>query len=157
MVKYMLSSELEVAAPAEFVWAVFSSKEVPKLVPKLLPNAFEKVEILEGDGGLGTVIDIVFPQGHVPLSYKEKIVTVDNQERLKETQQIEGGYLDMGVTFFIESFQMIEKDADSCIIKSTVRYEVPDDLAPNVSHLISAEHLLTMAKVGAKYALSLRK
>ncbi|KAI3868438.1 hypothetical protein MKW92_001631 [Papaver armeniacum] len=127
MVKYMLSSELEVAAPAEFVWAVFSSKEVPKLVPKLLPSAFEKVEILEGDDGLGTVIDI--------------------------TQQIEGGYLDMGVTFFIESFQVIEKDADSCIIKSTVRFKVPGDLSPNVSHLISADHLFTMAKVGAKYAL----
>ncbi|KAI3962657.1 hypothetical protein MKW92_042656 [Papaver armeniacum] len=139
MVKYMLSSELEVAAPAEFVWAVFSSKEVPKLVPKLLPSAFEKVEILEGDGGLGTVIDIRHSSLH----------TVNNQEHLKEIQHIEGGYLDMGVTFFIESFRVIKKDADSCIIKSTVRFKVPGDLAPSVSHL--------MAKVGEKYALSLRQ
>ncbi|RZC47129.1 hypothetical protein C5167_040072 [Papaver somniferum] len=63
----------------------------------------------------------------------------------------------MGVTLFIESFQVIEKDGDSSVVKSMVKYEVPDELAPNVSHLITPEDLLTRMRAGVKYALSLKK
>ncbi|KAI3927195.1 hypothetical protein MKW92_013533 [Papaver armeniacum] len=157
MVKYKLISEIDVAASADYLWPLLSSKEIPKLAKKLLPNKYEKVEVLEGDGGLGTVVHVVHPPGSVPLSYVQKIVTVDNCERFQEIQQIEGGYLDMGVTLFIESFQVIEKDGDSSVVKSMVRYEVPDELAPNVSHLITPEDLLTRMKAGIKYALSLKK
>ncbi|XP_026440958.1 GDSL esterase/lipase 7-like [Papaver somniferum] len=61
MVKYKLISEIDVAASADFLWPLLSSKEIPKLAKKLLPNKYEKVEVLEGDGGLGTVVYVVHP------------------------------------------------------------------------------------------------
>ncbi|KAI3840736.1 hypothetical protein MKX03_023546, partial [Papaver bracteatum] len=75
----------------------------------------------------------------VPRTNEVKFVTVDNHKRLKEIMQTKGGYLDMGVTFYLESFQIFERGYNSCVFKSMVRYEVPDELAPNVSSLISVE------------------
>ncbi|KAI3983698.1 hypothetical protein MKX01_001102 [Papaver californicum] len=106
--KYTLISELDVAAPAEDIWDLIASKDAPKTFQMLLP-------------------------GSVPLSNEEKFVTIDNRRRLKEILQTRGGYLDMGVTFYMESFQIFPRGRNSCVFKSMVRYEVPDELAPNVS------------------------
>ncbi|KAI3939242.1 hypothetical protein MKX01_002110 [Papaver californicum] len=145
--KYTLVGELEVAASANDVWAFFASNDAPKLFVQRLPGVFERIETLEGDGG-GSV-----SSRSVPLTNLEKFVTTDNQRRLKEILQTEGGYLDMGVTYFMESFQITRKGSNSCIIKSMINYEVPDDLAANVSHLISVECLINMAKVASKYII----
>ncbi|KAI3873564.1 hypothetical protein MKX03_014482 [Papaver bracteatum] len=155
--KYTLISELDVAAPADDVWALIASKDAPKTFEMLLPGMFEKLEIIEGDGGVGTVLLVVYPPGSVPLSNQEKFVTIDNHRRLKEILQTKGGYLDMGVTFYMESFQIFPRGHNSCVFKSMVRYEVPDELAPNVSSLISVEGLLTMAKAAAKYVVDNNK
>ncbi|KAI3853316.1 hypothetical protein MKX03_021871 [Papaver bracteatum] len=151
--RYRLINELEVAASANDVWAPFASNDSPKFFQQRLPGVFEKIEILEGDGGEGSILRIVYHPGSVPLTNLEKFVTIDNRRRLKQVLQTEGGYLAMGVTYYMESFQIIRKGADSCIIKSMINYEVPDDLAANVSELISVEVLIKMAKVVAKYAI----
>ncbi|MCL7034808.1 hypothetical protein MKW94_026403 [Papaver nudicaule] len=155
--KYTLINELDVAAPADDVWALIASKDAPKTFEMLLPGMFEKLEIIEGDGGVGTVLLVVYPPGSVPLSNEEKFVTIDNHKRLKEILQTKGGYLDMGVTFYMESFQIFPKGRNSCVWKSVVKYEVPDELASNVSSLISVEGLLTMAKAAAKYIVDSKK
>ncbi|MCL7037826.1 hypothetical protein MKW94_001784 [Papaver nudicaule] len=151
--KYTLIGELEVAASASEVWAFFASNDAPKMFVQLLPGLFERIEILEGDGGVGSVLRIVYPAGSVPLTNKEKFVTIDDRRRLKEILQTEGGYLDLGVTNLMESFQITRKGANSCIIKSMINYEVPDDLAANVAPLISIEGLINMAKVAANYII----
>ncbi|KAI3944121.1 hypothetical protein MKW92_038310 [Papaver armeniacum] len=151
--KYTLISEFDVAAPADDVWALIASKDAPKTFQMLLPRMFDKLEIIEGDGGVGTVLLVVYPPGSVPLTNEEKFVTIDDHRRLKEILQTKGGYLDMGVTFYMESFQIVPKVYNSCVFKSMVRYEVPDELAPHVSSLISVEGLLTMAKAAAKYVV----
>ncbi|RZC75705.1 hypothetical protein C5167_051189 [Papaver somniferum] len=156
--KYTLISDLDVVgASADEIWALFASNDAPQIFQQLLPGVFEKIEVLEGNGGVGSVLRITYPKGSVPLTNKEKFVTIDNRRRLKEVLQTEGGYLDMGVTFFMESFEIIPKNYKSCIIKSMVRYTVPDAVASNVSHLISIEGLLGMAKVAAKYVIDNKK
>ncbi|RZC81526.1 hypothetical protein C5167_044098 [Papaver somniferum] len=149
---YTLISEFEVAAPADDVWALISSKDAHKTFQMLLPGMFEKLEILEGDGGVGTVLLVVFPPGTVPLSNEGKYVTIDNRRRVREILQVKGGYLDMGVTYFMETFEIIPKGCN-CVFKSMIRYEVPDELAPDVSSIISVEGILIMAKAAAKYVV----
>ncbi|KAI3832341.1 hypothetical protein MKX03_034658 [Papaver bracteatum] len=153
--RYKLINEFDVNASAVDVWEVYSSPNLPKLIVDLLPGTFERIDIVEGNGGVGTVLRLVFPPGTVPLTYKEKIVTIDNSKRLKEVRQIEGGYLDMGVSFYMDSFQIIEKVGyNSCTIKSTTKYEINDDeLAKKVSPLISVDSLVNMARGISKYVL----
>ncbi|RZC92180.1 hypothetical protein C5167_000030 [Papaver somniferum] len=62
--RYRLINELEVAASANDVWALFASNDAPKLLVQLLPGVFERIEILEGDGGEGSILRIVYPAAY---------------------------------------------------------------------------------------------
>ncbi|OVA02902.1 Bet v I domain [Macleaya cordata] len=156
--RYELINEFDVAgASADDIWAVYSSPDLPKLVVQLLPTVFERIDVVEGDGGLGTILHLVYPPGSKPLTYKEKFVTIDNRKRPKEVLQIEGGYLEMGCTFYMDSFHILEKGCDSCTIKSITKYEVSDELAAEVSPFISIESLVPMARAISKYVLDQKK
>ncbi|MCL7026741.1 hypothetical protein MKW94_006420 [Papaver nudicaule] len=113
--RYELINEMRVNASASDIWAVYSSHDLPKLVVRLLPSAIESIDYIEGNGGVGSILRLVFPPGSVPLTYKEKFITIDHRRRLKEVLMIEGGFLAMGVTFCMDSFRIID---NSCIIRS---------------------------------------
>ncbi|KAI3849268.1 hypothetical protein MKX03_001667 [Papaver bracteatum] len=155
--RYELINEMKVNASANDIWAVYSSPDLPKLIVKLLPGVFERIDYVEGNGGVGTILRLVYPPGSVPLSYKEKFITIDNRKRLKEVLQIEGGYLAMGVTFYMDSFKIIKTGCDSCIIRSITQYEVPDNLAAKISPLVSVDSLVGMATAISKYVLDSKK
>ncbi|OVA02903.1 Bet v I domain [Macleaya cordata] len=116
--RYELINEFDVAgASADDIWAVYSSPDLPKFIVQLLPTVFQSIDVVEGDGGLGTIFHLVYPPGSKPLTYKEKFVTIDTRKRLKEVLQIEGGYLEMGCTFYMDSFQIFEKGCDRCVFR----------------------------------------
>ncbi|RZC67799.1 hypothetical protein C5167_011489 [Papaver somniferum] len=107
--RYELINEFEVSASVDDVWEVYSSPILPKLIVDLLPGMFERIDFVEENGGLGIVLRLVYPPGTVPRTYKEKFTTIDKNKRLKEVKQIERGYLDMGVSFYMDSFEIIKK------------------------------------------------
>ncbi|KAI3840375.1 hypothetical protein MKW92_038867 [Papaver armeniacum] len=144
---YELINKMKVNASANDIWAVYSSPDLPKIIVKLLPNVFERIDYVKGNGGVGTIIRLVYPPGSVPLTYKEKFITIDNRRR----------YLDMGVTFYMDTYKIIKTGSDSCIIRSMVQYEVPDNLAAKISPLISVDGLVTMARAISKYVLDNKK
>ncbi|KAF9593155.1 hypothetical protein IFM89_020451 [Coptis chinensis] len=144
-----LEHELEVSVPASEVWDVYGGLKLGKLVCELLPNVIEKVELVEGDGGVGTILKVVFPQGTPGFTfYKEMFTKVDNEKRLKEAEVVEGGYLEFGFSLYRVRFEIIEKDAKSSIIKTTIEYEV--DTATNAS-IVSSKALELIAETIAKY------
>jgi hypothetical protein len=61
--KGSLSHELETGLPAADVWEVYGGLLVGDLIPQLLPQVFSKVELVEGDGGVGTVLLVTLPPG----------------------------------------------------------------------------------------------
>ncbi|OVA02898.1 hypothetical protein BVC80_9095g97 [Macleaya cordata] len=62
--RYELINEFEVVgASADDVWAVYSSPNLPKLIVELLPGVFERIDVVEGDGHVGTVLHLVYPPG----------------------------------------------------------------------------------------------
>ncbi|RZC68513.1 hypothetical protein C5167_032441 [Papaver somniferum] len=128
-----------------YVWGVIGAKDAAQFFMNALPGMFEKIEILEGDGGVGTVLRIIYPEGSVPLTNEEKFVTMDDCKRLKEILQTKEGYLDMGVTYYMETFKIIEC-GNSSIIQSIVEYKAPEEVAAKVSSLISVEVLALFNK-----------
>ena len=56
-----LSEETLVGAPATAVWSVYRGLELGMLVDKLLGHVVGKVEVIEGDGGVGTIVKLTFP------------------------------------------------------------------------------------------------
>ncbi|XP_010247382.1 PREDICTED: S-norcoclaurine synthase 2-like [Nelumbo nucifera] len=149
---HSVSTELEVDLPADDIWAVYSSPELPKLVVKLMPHVYDKIDIVEGDGGVGTVLQIVLtPEMMEPRTWKEKFVEINDGRRKKVVRQIEGGYLDMGFHFYEDIFKIKKKSDSSCIIKSKSVFRVDHKHKANAS-LVTPDASAEMAKAVAEYA-----
>ncbi|PON77555.1 Bet v I/Major latex protein [Parasponia andersonii] len=145
MVSGQLSHELEVNMPANQVWELYSSLQLAKLVEEELSSVIQKINLVKGDGGVGTILHLIFVPGAARFSdYKEKFTKVDNEKRVKETEVVEGGYLELGFTLHRVRFEIIEKDNHSSIIKSTVEYELNDDSAANAS-VVSVDTLAAIS------------
>ncbi|XP_059296401.1 norbelladine synthase-like [Lycium ferocissimum] len=146
-----ISEEIEVAVPASEAWKVYGTLRLANIVVKELPHVLHEVDVIEGDGGVGTVLKLTFPPGTPLFTYsKEKFTVVDNEKRVKVALVVEGGLLDHGFTFFQVRFDVIEKYETTCITKTTIEYEVKEDAAANVS-LVSIQTFVTIMETVAKY------
>ncbi|KAL3721926.1 hypothetical protein ACJRO7_034298 [Eucalyptus globulus] len=142
-----LSHEAEVKVGASKAWDLYGTIKLALMVKEHLRDTFLQVDILEGDGGVGTVIKLVLAEG---FSYKEKFTKVDQEHHVKETEMIEGGLRDMGFSLYRVRLEVIGKEEEElCVIKSTIEYEVPDDGSVDVS-IISVKPFADIAEVAKK-------
>ncbi|OAY41762.1 norbelladine synthase [Manihot esculenta] len=145
------SVETPVGVPADVVWDAYRGLELGRLVDQLLPDVIGKVEVVQGDGGVGTIVKLTFPAGTPGVGYLKEIFTkIDDDDRVKETEIIEGGYKDLGFDLFRCRLEIIEKDAESSIIRSTLEYEI-DDTKPELASLVSTKQFEIMAETVGKY------
>ncbi|XP_016506934.1 norbelladine synthase-like [Nicotiana tabacum] len=115
------SEQAEINASASEVWNLYSTIQFVKfLVEK---HIVEKIEFIEGNGGIGSVLQVTLPRN---APYKEKFVSINDEKRVKEIEVVEGGYLDVGFSFYGFKFEVIEKDENSCIVKITIEFETKD-------------------------------
>ncbi|XP_075483150.1 norbelladine synthase-like [Primulina tabacum] len=145
------SDEREVNVPASEAWKVYGSLLLAKIAGDSLPDFVSKT-VAHGDGGVGTIIEIFFPLGTPgPASYKEKFTVVDDSRRVKETEVVEGGFLDLGFKYFRVRLEVIEtEDKNRCITKSTIEYEVSEEAADNAA-LVSIKPLTALMECAANY------
>ncbi|KAF8702281.1 hypothetical protein HU200_033049 [Digitaria exilis] len=149
--KGSLRHEFETGLPAADVWEVYGGLLVGDLIPQLLPEVFSKVELVEGDGNVGTVLLVTFPPG-TPGSefFKEKFIKVDNENYIKEVLVTEGGFLDHGFQKYLVRIEIIRKKEKTSIIRSTIEYEVDHEHANNPP-VVSTSGLATIAEAITKY------
>ncbi|KAF4393369.1 hypothetical protein CsatB_009966 [Cannabis sativa] len=147
MVSGQLCHELEFKAPASQVWELCGTLRLVKLIEEQLKSVIEKINVVEGDGGVGTTLHLDFVPGVAKFkSLKEKFTKIDNEQRVKEVEVVEGGFLELGFTLYRIRLEICEKDEDCSIIKSTIEYEIKDDYAENVS-LVSLDALAAIALI----------
>lgn len=146
-----LCHEFETGLPAAEVWDVYGGLLVGQLIPQLLPDMFSKVELVEGDGGVGTVLLVTFPPGTPGLDFfQEKFIKVDNENYLKEAKVTEGGFLGHGFQKYLVQIEIIAKTDKTSIIRSTIEYEVDDEHTSNAS-FVSTSGVATIAEAITKY------
>ncbi|XP_030532860.1 norbelladine synthase-like [Rhodamnia argentea] len=142
-----LSHETQVKVGAGKAWELYGTINLALLAKEELSHTILQLDILEGDGGVGTTIKLTFAGG---FSYKEKFTKVDNERRVKETEAVEGGFLDMGLSLYRVRFEVVGGDEEeSCVIKSTVEYEVADGASFDVS-IISVKPFADLAEAAKK-------
>lgn len=78
---------------------------------------------------------------------------IDNEKRIKIAEMVEGGYLDFGFPVYRFRIEIIEKDEHSCIVKSTVEYELKEEAAQNIS-LATVQPLVAIAQAANNYFLN---
>ncbi|KAK6926182.1 Bet v I/Major latex protein [Dillenia turbinata] len=146
-----LSSELKISAEASQVWEIISTLKLAKLVVEEIPDVVTKFDVVEGDGGVGTVLKLYLsPDGPGFSSYSEKFTKVDHEKLVKETEVVEGGVLDIGFTKYLIRFEVIDKGEGSCIWKSTIEYEMKEEFAANAS-LVSIKPLESIMETVEKW------
>ena len=69
---------------------------------------------------------------------------------MKDTVVVEGGYLTIGFSSYLVRIEIVEKTADSSIIKSTIEYEVDQEHEANAS-FVSTGPLAAIAEAVSKY------
>uniref|UniRef100_A0ACD5YSS6 Uncharacterized protein n=2 Tax=Avena sativa TaxID=4498 RepID=A0ACD5YSS6_AVESA len=147
--KGSLSHELETGLPASEVWEVYGSLLLGQLIPELLPNILSKVDVVNGDGGVGTVLHLTFPPGIPGMEYqKEKFIKVDNENFVKEAIVVEGGFLDLGFLKYLVRFEITGNADKTSTIRSTVEYEAGDERRAS---FVSTNTLACIAEAITKY------
>uniref|UniRef100_A0A3Q7I219 Bet v I/Major latex protein domain-containing protein n=1 Tax=Solanum lycopersicum TaxID=4081 RepID=A0A3Q7I219_SOLLC len=137
--------------PHSEAWKVYGTLQLANIVVKELPHVLHKVDVIEGDGGTGTVLKLTFPPGTPLFTYsKERFTVVDDEKKVKVALVVEGGILDHGFTFFQVRFDVIEKSETTCITKATIEYEVKEEAAANVS-FVSIQTFVTIMEAVAMY------
>lgn len=133
---------MEVNVGASEAWTVYGTLRLAEIVSQQLSDVVHKIDVLEGDGGAGTVLLLTFqpdPSGGSSPWHKEKFTVVDNEKLTKQVEVIEGGYLEKGLDLFRIKLEIFEKqrpqaDTDSsCITKVTVEFETKDYAAANLA------------------------
>jgi hypothetical protein len=57
----------EADVPASELWAIYGTLRAAELLPELLPHVLAKVDLVSGDGGVGTILQLTFPPGERKL------------------------------------------------------------------------------------------
>ncbi|XP_052180313.1 norbelladine synthase-like isoform X4 [Diospyros lotus] len=149
------SHEVEVNVPASKAWQLCRGAEIAILAGKHLSDVFDKVEIVEGNGGPGTVLKLTFKPGKAPGNityFKEKFTVVDDEKRVKQTDVCEGGYLELGFNYFRVRLVVKEKSADCCVLNTTLEYDVKEECAANAS-LVSIQPFVKAMEFTVDYLL----
>ncbi|KAL0340870.1 UNVERIFIED_CONTAM: S-norcoclaurine synthase 2 [Sesamum radiatum] len=151
-----VSEEIEVKVPASEAWKLYGTLQLANIVREALPNLISKIDVVQGDGSVGTILHLFFAPGENreggPSSYKEKFTVVDDERRVKETEVVEGGFLDLGFTLYRVRFEVVEKEGnkEECVTRSTVEYELKEEAAANAA-LVSIQPLVAVMQVAADY------
>nr|GEW27788.1 S-norcoclaurine synthase 2-like [Tanacetum cinerariifolium] len=148
-----LSEVTEVKVPSSKAWALYGTLELGKVIAG---KVVEAVDVVEGDGGTGTILKLTLKPGSGFTYYKEKFTKVDNENKVKVAEIVEGGFLDIGFNFYRMKAEIIEDPKDdtgsSCIVKATLEYDVKEEFAANASFATN-EPLVAIMSVANEHLL----
>ncbi|KAK9068566.1 hypothetical protein SSX86_012681 [Deinandra increscens subsp. villosa] len=149
-----LSEEVEVKVAANKAWEIYGTMKLEEFAGK---HILEKLDVIEGDGGVGTVLKLTFKPGSGISYYKEKFTMFDNDNMVREAEMIEGGYLDFGFTLYRVRITVKDNATDatgsSCVVKITIEYEVKEEAAANAS-LVTMDAYVVLMKFVNEHLLS---
>ncbi|KAK2997784.1 hypothetical protein RJ639_025943 [Escallonia herrerae] len=135
-----VATEMEIQAPARKAWALYGTVDLTVIT---VPKYLAAVDIVEGDGGEGSIAKLtpltgttftLFPL-YMRSPFYEKFTKVDNKHMVKETEITQGGFLDLGFTLYRIRFENIPTGKKSCITRTTIEYEVKDEFVANLSRV----------------------
>ncbi|KAJ4794213.1 MLP-like protein 423 [Rhynchospora pubera] len=125
-------SEVEVevkSAPEKFWEAIRDSTE---LFPKIFPEQYKTIELLEGDGkSVGSVRLVKYAEGTPVVTFaKEKVETVEVENKMVSYSVIDGEILNLYKNFKA-TLQVIPKPgAEGCLVKWTLEFDKASDEVP---------------------------
>ncbi|KAK3020301.1 hypothetical protein RJ639_046513 [Escallonia herrerae] len=146
----ILSSEVTVNVPASEAWDLYGTL---KLMDVVVPEFFSAIDVLKGDGEVGTVLKLFFNPGALFYAFEETIVTINEEKMIKETDASKGGYLNMGFNLYRVRYDVIPKSKYSCITRVTLEYDLKEGWISNAQY-VSLVPFIGFLRVGSNYLIA---
>ncbi|XP_034685991.1 major strawberry allergen Fra a 1-2-like [Vitis riparia] len=96
--------------------------DADNLIPKVRPQAIKCVEVIQGDGGPGTIKKIHFGEGHKFKSMTHRIDAIDKEKFSLCYTVIEGDVLTDGVESICHELTVVPAPGGGSIYKNTSKY-----------------------------------
>ncbi|XP_038974110.1 pathogenesis-related protein 1-like [Phoenix dactylifera] len=127
MVAGCVTLKQEVAVGIERLWKATACDD-HNLLPKVLPDFFVSAEIVEGNGGAGTIRKFNFrPAVKVASFIKDHLEVVDHESHLVKYAVIEGGLIGQRLKSQMFEVRYEVSGNGGCVVKTKVEYDTLDD------------------------------
>ncbi|XP_059435136.1 major allergen Pru ar 1-like [Corylus avellana] len=124
------------------------------LIPKLLPHAVKSIEIIQGDGGAGSIRQITFAEGSQFSTVKNRIDELNERTYSYKYTVIEGDALADKLELIVHEVQFEATSEGGSKNKMTTKYHTKDDVVIKEEEIKAGkEKVLGMYKVVEGYLL----
>ncbi|KAM0965936.1 hypothetical protein ACFX2C_021764 [Malus domestica] len=105
------------------------------LIPKIAPQAIKSTEIIEGDGGVGTIKKVTFGEGSQYGYVKQRVNGIDKDNFTYSYSMIEGDTLSVKLEKITYETKLIASPDGGSIIKTTSHYHAKGDVEIKEEHV----------------------
>ncbi|KAK7272979.1 hypothetical protein RIF29_14024 [Crotalaria pallida] len=117
------NSQAELSVGLETLWKALT-KDLSVITQKVIPDIVKEVKVVEGDGGVGTILLFTFNSDVPERSYqRERITEFDEVTHEIGLQVIEGGYLNQGMSYYKTNFQLNKIGELQTLVKVKTFYD----------------------------------
>ncbi|QCE13309.1 Bet v I type allergen [Vigna unguiculata] len=143
------SDLVSAVAPARLYKAIVLDSS--NFFPKALPDFVKSVEIIEGNGGPGTIKKFTLPEGYV----KQKVDVVDEENYVYQYTIVEGDLLTEPLEKVCNEYKLVPNSDGGCIVKATRKYYTKGDAQLTQDFLNSTNQMSALfAKAVDDYLLA---
>ncbi|ONI28156.1 hypothetical protein PRUPE_1G127100 [Prunus persica] len=102
--------------------------DADNLIPKIAPQAIKSSEIVQGDGGVGTIKKITLGEGSQYSYVKHQIDSIDKENFVYGYSLIEGDAISETIEKVCYEIKLVESADGGSIIKNTSNYHTKGDV-----------------------------
>ncbi|KDO71796.1 hypothetical protein CISIN_1g047051mg [Citrus sinensis] len=125
-------------------------------MPKALPQVISSIDLLEGDGGVGTIKKFNFTEAVKEFRYvKDRVEIMDNENHVFRYSIVEGGILGFKVNSYVADVTFTSSSDGDCFAKLKIEYEsLGDSLLSEEDVRNIKQGILTMVKAAERFLLA---
>ncbi|ESW05119.1 hypothetical protein PHAVU_011G153600 [Phaseolus vulgaris] len=147
------NTQTELSVRLEALWAVLS-KDFITVAPKVLPHIVKDVQVIEGDGGVGTLLIFNFLPDVSPSYQREKITEFDEGSHEIGLEVIEGGYLSQGLSYYKTTFKLSAMEEEKTLVNVKISYDHESDIEEKVKPTKTSQSTLLYLRRLERYLLT---
>ncbi|ESR32712.1 hypothetical protein CICLE_v10006674mg [Citrus x clementina] len=125
-------------------------------MPKALPQVISSIDLLEGDGGVGTIKKFNFTEVVKEFRYvKDRVEIMDNENHVFRYSIVEGGILGFKVNSYVAEVTFTSSSDGDCFAKLKIEYEsLGDSLLSEEDVRNIKQGIQTMVKAAERFLLA---
>ncbi|XP_021806258.1 major allergen Pru av 1-like [Prunus avium] len=109
--------------------------DADSLIPKIAPQAIKSSEVVQGDGGVGTIKKITLGEGSQYSYVKHQIDSIDKENFVYSYSLIEGDAISETIEKVCYEIKLVASADGGSIIKNTSNYHTKGDVDIKEEHV----------------------